>query len=357
MLLWITFAGLTALAALAILRPYWQARPSSAASVQDLEVYKQQLREIEEEAERGLLGNAEVEAARIEVSRRILAASAEHAGTDALSAVQSSVLPYAMVGLLALFSLSLYLVHGSPNLPGQPLAARAPENGPSIEALVIRVEERLLANPEDGMGWSVIAPIYMRLGRFADAAKAYGNASRLQGETAELSSNLGEALTLANAGKVSTQARQAFEKALSLDPVHEKSSFWLGMAEEQDGRLAQATAIYRKMLENQPPDNVKAVVNQRIAILEGRPGIAATSKSSVEVDAAMIDQMVSGLAARLKQDGSDLNGWLKLVRAYTVLGRKEEALSALKDARDTFTGNGDALGQIDALAKSLGLPS
>jgi cytochrome c-type biogenesis protein CcmH len=67
--------------------------------------------------------------------------------------------------------------------------------------------------------------------------------------------------------------------------------------------------------------------------------------------------MVSGLAERLKKDGSDLNGWLMLVRAYTVLGRKEDAVSALNDARGRFAGNNDALGQIDALAKSLGLPS
>ena len=75
------------------------------------------------------------------------------------------------------------------------------------------------------------------------------------------------------------------------------------------------------------------------------------------VDAAQINQMVAGLAERLKKDGSDLKGWLMLVRAYTVLGRKDEALSVLGQARGQFAGNSEALDEINALAKSLGLPS
>ncbi len=71
----------------------------------------------------------------------------------------------------------------------------------------------------------------------------------------------------------------------------------------------------------------------------------------------MIDQMVAGLADRLKTNGNDLEGWLKLIRALKVLQRDAEATTALSDARKQFAGNGEALEAIDGLAKSLGIGS
>jgi cytochrome c-type biogenesis protein CcmH len=72
---------------------------------------------------------------------------------------------------------------------------------------------------------------------------------------------------------------------------------------------------------------------------------------------AMVEQMVQGLAARLDRDGNDLPGWLKLVRAYTVLDRRDDATKALQRARSQFSGNTQALQQLDALAIELGLKS
>jgi cytochrome c-type biogenesis protein CcmH len=354
MALWVIFALLTAIAALAILRPFWRPRSASGAPARDLEVYKQQLQEIEDEAARGLLGEAEANAARIEVSRRILAAADSQAAPRTASSLAYT--PYVFAGLIPAIALSLYGIYGSPELPSQPLAARLAEAGQSVQVLVARVEERLARTPQDGMGWSVIAPVYMRLGRYADAAEAFRNASRLLGETAERSANLGEALALGNDGTVDAEARQAFDKALSLEPNHSKSRFWIAISEEQAGRKAEAIAIYRSLLQGTLPPAVAEAVNARIAVLEGGSPVTAAPEQA-GIGPAQINQMVSGLAERLKKDGSDLNGWLMLVRAYTVLGRKEDAVGALNDARGRFAGNTEAIGQIDALAKSLGLPS
>ena len=354
MALWVIFAFLTAIAALAVLRPFWQSRPGGDAASRDVEVYKQQLQEIEEELARGLLGKAEADAARIEVSRRILAAAERQSAPSGRQRLAYT--PYVMVAMLPAIALSLYGLYGSPQLPAQPHAERVAAAGESVDVLVARVEERLARHPEDGMGWNVIAPVYMRLSRYADAAEAFRNVSRLLGETAERAAGLGEALALANEGIVDAEARQAFDRALNLDANHGKSRFWIAIAEEQAGRKPEAIAIYRKLLEGPLPPAVAEAVGQRVAMLEGKAP-ASPAPDAGGVDAAQINQMVSGLAERLKKDGSDLNGWLMLVRAYTVLGRKDDAVSALKDARDRFAGNSDALGQIDSLAKSLGLPS
>ena len=356
MTLWISFALMTAVAALAILRPFWRPARISAEAPRDIEVYRQQLQEIDAELGRGMLSVADAEVARIEISRRILAAG-EHTAQLAPMSGRSAIVPYALAGFLPAVALSLYIVYGSPNYPAQPLSARAPGDGQSVDALVARVEERLQLNPEDGAGWSVIAPVYMRMERYADAAEAYRNASRLLGETADRAANLGEALTLANDGVVDEHARVALNRAVSLDPAHAKASFWLAVADEQAGKTAEAIGAFRQLLGRDLPDAAKAVIKQRIAILEGWPIAEGSPDAGGGVDAARIHQMVSGLAERLQQDGSDLNGWLMLVRAYTVLGRKDEAVTALKRARSQFAGNNEALDQIDALAKTLGLPS
>ena len=70
---------------------------------------------------------------------------------------------------------------------------------------------------------------------------------------------------------------------------------------------------------------------------------------------AMIRGMVERLAERLKQDGSDLEGWLRLVRAYTVLGDRDRALAALTDARRAAGQDADKLRRLDELVKELRL--
>ena len=358
MLLWIAFAVMTAIVALAIVRPFWRPGPGAGASSHDIAVYKQQLQEIEEEKARGLLGDAEFTSARIEISRRILAASdASTGGPTAANA--SPLVPYAMISVLAILAMGTYLIYGSPGLQDQPLSARvSPDGTPSIELLVARVEERLRSHPNDGAGWGVVAPVYMRLGRYADAALAFDRQIELLGETPDRLGDLGEALTYANDGTVSVEARAAFQKAQAKEPANSRAGFWLGVADEQGGKLAEAVAAYKKLIESGLPANVEAVVKQRLtgveARLNGAPAVAAAPSAD---QAAMIDGMVAGLAERLKTNGSDLEGWLKLMRAYMVLGRRNEALGALKQAQTNFAGNQEALGQIERLAKSLGLTS
>jgi cytochrome c-type biogenesis protein CcmH len=85
--------------------------------------------------------------------------------------------------------------------------------------------------------------------------------------------------------------------------------------------------------------------------------VAAAQNMSAADRRTMIERMVQGLAARLDQQGDDLPGWLKLVRAYSVLDRKDDAQKALARAKSQFSGNTQAIEQLDALAAELGLKS
>jgi cytochrome c-type biogenesis protein CcmH len=83
--------------------------------------------------------------------------------------------------------------------------------------------------------------------------------------------------------------------------------------------------------------------------------VAAAEQMNPEDRSAMVRGMVDRLAERLKRDGSDMEGWLRLVRAYTVLGERDRALSAAGDARRALGRDADKLRRLDELMRELKL--
>lgn len=367
MMLWIIFALMSAAAILAVLRPLAR-KPRAGRAGSDFIVYQDQLEEIDRDRGAGLIGEAEAEAARIEVSRRLLAAADTRvppAATQPLWHRRSAALAALIV--LSLLPIGLYAALGSPNVPGQPAYARVakPPDRESIAALVGQVEENLARNPNDGAGWQVIAPVYLRLGRFDDAVMALRKSLQLNGETASRDSDLGEALVSAANGVVTGEAKQVFEKAVVRDPHEPKARYFLGLADEQDGNREGAAAKWRAMLEDAP---AKApwlgFVREALARVAGEP-VAGSGPPPPEMAAAenmpdaqraeMIRGMVAKLADRLHADGNDVEGWLRLVRAYAVLGEREKAIGAAADAKRALADRPDDIRRIDDLVKGLGL--
>lgn len=385
MLLWAIFAVLTAVVLYALLRPLaGDSGGEGSRAAFNATVYRDQLGEVQSDRERGLIGEGDAEAARLEIARRLLAADAE-TPAEQVSPTHSllRILAIALAVCLPLAALSLYLIYGSPRLPDQPLVARLqdPASNKNLEVLVARVEARLREHPEEGEGWEVIAPVYMGWRRYADAAEAYRQSIRLLGKSPNRLASYGQAQVLANNGVVTEDARKALERALVLDPKLIEPRLVLIIAKEQDGQLAAAIEDWRAMLASAPADAPwRKLVEQRLAEDEGKlagkavaakpddvpaaapkgpsPDAVAAAQNMSQADRqAMIESMVQGLANRLDQKGDDLAGWLKLVRAYTVLDRKDDALKALEKAKIQFSGNEDALRELDALATELGLKS
>lgn len=370
MALWFVFALMTAAAIFAVLWPLSRGNAKRGGS--DIAVYRDQLDEIARDRASDLIGEAEAEAAKVEVSRRLLAAAdaaeAEKPASTASPVWRRRIIALAALVLLPVGAAVLYLMLGSPHIPGAPLAerARAPQEGRSIEELVAQVEQRAASNPEDGRAWEVLAPVYMRLGRSEDSARAWRNAIRLNGATASRETEYGEALVAAANGMITVDAKAAFERALALDKDDVKTRFYLGVSAEQDGKRAEAEKIWRDLLANAPPDAPWVpVVRQALARVSPNAAAAAPGPSAADVEASaqmnagerkqMIGGMVARLADKLKQDGSDIEGWLRLVRAYSVLGERDKALTAAADARRALSAEPDKLKRIDDLAKELGL--
>jgi cytochrome c-type biogenesis protein CcmH len=371
MTLWFVIALMTAAAVFAVLWPLGQGANAQGGS--ELAVYRDQLDEIERDRAAGLIGAAEADAARVEVSRRLIAAADAAEFTYALPVGsplwRRRALTVGAVVLLPSIAAAFYLALGSPQLPGQPLAERVREahQGRSIASLVSEAEAHLERNPDDIRGYEVLAPIYLRMGRFTDAVSARRKLLTLGGENAGRQSDLGEALVAAANGVVTVEAKSAFERALALDAEELKARFYIGLAAEQDGDRAKAAEIWRAMTKNAPADAPWVpMVREALARVDAQsPSNAAPGPTPDDVAAAgamsekdrgdMIRNMVGRLADRLQENGSDVEGWQRLLRAYLVLGEREKAISAAGAAKRALANDADKLRRIEDTIKSLGL--
>jgi len=356
MTLWLLFLVMTAAAIFAVLWPLARRAPLRRGS--DVAVYRDQLGEIQRDRATGLIGEAEAEAARVEVSRRLIAAADAAASEEPVQ--ETSTLLYrrvvAIAGLILLpaGAFALYLTLGSPDLPGAPLASRAQTASETrnIQDMVAKVEDHLARNPNDGRAWEVLAPVYMRIGRYDDAVRAWNNVIALNGSNADRQADFGEAMVAAANGVVTADAKAAFDRALALDKDNVMARFYMGMAADQDGRRADAEKIWNDLLAQAPP-NAPWIEVVRHALARNAPSGAATLEPGANAGAAApadhdLNAMVERLAERLKKDGSDVQGWLQLVRSYRVLGQSDKMQAALADARKALASDADKLRQFNA---------
>jgi cytochrome c-type biogenesis protein CcmH len=369
MIFWLILALMTAVAAMAVIWPLaFSARTERSGS--DVEVYRDQLAELERDVAAGAIEKKQAQGARVELARRLLAAADSANSAEAVAAIPT---PWrrrvvALVALLLLPAIAggLYLRLGSPELASETLIAQPNVDfgqEAQVENLVSKVETYLLNNPQDGRGWEVLAPVYMQLGRSTDSVNAWRNAMALLGETADRQANLGEALTAQAQGIVTAEAKSAFMRAVILDQTTVSARYYLGAAAEQDGNRAEAAKIWRELIVEAPAgahwvNDVRAA----LARVEGDPpsgptaaDIAISANQPRDQQTAMIRGMVEGLAGRLKQDGSDPDGWVKLIRSYKVLGETSKANSAIADARQTLANDPDKRQRLESGLKELGI--
>ena len=353
----------------------------------DLRVYKDQLRELDRDASRGVIGEAEATAARIEIQRRILAAD------DARQqALPPGTAARTMLGFFILAApvsaMVMYGMTGNPGVPDFPYAERdipqtaTTTNHPetannaaetaSIEAMVASLLARLDSEPNDVDGWILLARSFVTLERYAEAAEAYGKTLPLTNNAPELVADFAETLVMANGGEVVEQARDSFANVLRADAANPKARFYLGMYSAQTGDIERALQQWVDLVTIGPPgapwisavrgqiekaaselgvspaeltpseealaiasrtpqhlpDLGESPLGQSVAPGPSEEDVNAASEMTTEDRNAMIQSMVQQLADRLESNPNDRDGWLRLERAYTVLGQSEKAAKA-----------------------------
>ncbi|WP_309084088.1 c-type cytochrome biogenesis protein CcmI [Chelativorans sp.] len=349
MFFWLLAALLTLAASLAVMKPFLRkADKDAAAGEHDIAVYRDQLRELDEEVRRGLISESDAAEARAEIGRKILrlTKAQEKSGAAPQHAKLAGAIAMAAVLAVPVVSWGLYAMLGSPGLPTLPLQARLQQDpsGASLDELIARTEAHLADNPEDARGWEVLAPVYARLGRYGDAIAAYRRTIALAGATADREAGLGEAMVGQSGGVVTADAEAAFRRAMDLDKANSRARFYTAMARAQEGRHEEARAIWQEMSESLPDDSPwKGVAGQALANLaaaqQQRAGAGAAGPSQEDIAAAgnmepearqeMIEGMVASLDAKLRDNPADPEGWRRLLRSYVVLGRRGEAADAL----------------------------
>jgi cytochrome c-type biogenesis protein CcmH len=373
------------------------ARSARRASY-DVQIYRDQLREIDADVARGVLTEAEAAATRIEVSRRLLAAADAEAGERAAASAprRLSRLAAPGVAVLALAAGGLYALLGAPGLPDQPrqarldreAAARAdrptqaeveaaiaargetpPAAGTAEDAaLVARLQQVLEARPDDLQGHRLLARSLAALGRWPEARAAQGRVTELLGAdaTAQDLIDLAELSILAAEGYVSPEAEAALTRALALEPANPVGRYYSGLTLLQGGRPDLAYRLWSGLLAEGPPDApwiapIEASIGEvaRLAGLPAPPGAAdqaAADRMAPEERQAMIEGMVAQLSDRLATRGGPPADWARLIRSLGVLGRRDQAEKILAEARAQHADDPAALAEIDAAARDAGLP-
>jgi cytochrome c-type biogenesis protein CcmH len=362
-MLWLIFAVFTAVAVLSVQWPLVKTPRGVARREIGIALYKAQLAEIERDEAQHLVAPEDAQGAKAEASRRLIAAGAAIEPPPAASRTRARLASVGVLIFVPVLALSLYATIGHPDMADAPLAARlgASPARMDLAAAIARIEAHLAQHPDDGRGYEVLAPVYLRMGRAGEAVNAAGAALRLLGETPARHALYGEALVAAANGVVTPEAKQSFEAAAK-DSSAVEPRFFLGLAAEQEGDKARAREIWGKLVAEAPQHAPwSEALRERLAALGAGPGttqdgLAAKIEALPEAGRMnAIRGMVEGLASRLAQNGQDLEGWLRLVRSYTVLHEPGKARSALIDAKRSLAGDPSAIARIEALARELGL--
>ncbi len=428
MTLWLILTVMTSAAALWVAVPLLRdaGRPRDHAE-DDIAIYRDQLEEVEREMQDGRIDTTQAESARTEIKRRILAAGQPlPAAPPGLSGQTRGFVVIAATAIVALGSSILYAAIGSPGLaPAHPplftgddgavqrsdlpprhpplagltdTAAGGDGDGqaglPTVEEMTGRLAVRLARNPGDTEGWRTLGWSYLNIGRYSEAAEAYGKASALDPGNAEFRGGRIEALVGAANGAITPEARAAIGELLKLAPKDARARYFAGLASAQDGDKAAALATWTDLLTDAgagaPADeSLLSDVRRRVADLNRGPGergprggTAADGPPAQRVaagdvrtasegpdspndqaaavpppggQAAMIRGMVDGLASRLERAPRDADGWIKLIRSRVVLGEGGLAKQALARGLAAFADDAAERGRITAAAQELGV--
>lgn len=354
---WIAAAALSAAAGWLILHG---ARAASLRAVGDdpgLAVHRRQLAEIDDLAARGLLPEDEVRAARAEAGRRLLGAA--DAPRVSVSPTRGRRIVLVLAALTPVIGLGLYLVSGTPGDPDQPYSRRLAEwrhadpstlDPPRMAALLRAI---VVERPRDPEAFKNLALAELASGDAMAASRALRNAVAIAPKRADLWAALGETFMAEGDGDIGVDARAAFNEALRLDPASLSARYFLARADIADGKLEQGLAAWRTLLAGlDPNDPSRAALAAEIAAVTRAGGLPESRQAPpARPDASQIRGMVEGLERRLGSNVDDPEGWVRLVRAWSVLGETARRDAALANARALYKGRPDILKALDEAAK------
>lgn len=400
---WITAAVITALVAVLMLLALRSRQGAEPSAEHDLQVYRDQMKEVERDLSRGIIGAEEAGRLRAEVARRVLdadraAAREAKAGAAPRWATLSASLAVLLLGLGAL---ALYDRLGAPGYADLPMAERlaasrqamhdrpsqaqmeaeapkppAVKADPKYLALIAQLRAAVKDRPDDLQGQRLLAENEARLNHYDAAWKAQAQVIRLEGAkaTAKDYALQGELMVLAAGGRVSPQADPLLAEALKRDPKNATARFFTGLLYEQVGRPDLTFQLWQPLLsEGQKAAPWTAAIRGQIEAVAQAAGInyqlppdqgtagpnagdmAAAATMSPAERQQMIRGMVEQLSTRLETQGGSPAEWAQLIKAYGVLGETDKAKATWLKAQAAFAGDAEKLAPVRAAADAAGV--
>jgi len=369
-------------------------------------VYADQLREIERDVARGLVGTDEAERLRTEIARRVLEADRNQRAAIGRSPAAMRIVALGLVAAGIVLAGFVYWRAGAPMYPDQPLAQRhaqaaqlrnerpsqrmletawlasperatPPEPEADFVALMEQLRAALASRPLDLQGHRLLARNEANIGNHAAAAAAQERVIALLGDEATVVEHavLAEQMILATGGIVSPEAETVLETILRMDPRSGPGRYYSGLMFAQTGRPDLTFRLWRGLLEDSRPDapwvpQIRANIEE-LAMIAGvrytlpplalqasrgpsEDDLSAAMEMSEEERTDMIGAMVEGLAARLGSQGGSAGDWARLISALGVLGQIERARAIWSEARLVFGEQPDQLRVIEEAARPLG---
>jgi cytochrome c-type biogenesis protein CcmH len=367
-LFWIAAAALAGGAALLVMLFARRAAGSAGAENPALAVHRRQLSEIDDLADRGLLGESDKAAARAEAGRRLLSTAALAYPAETPGGHRARLIAAGGAIAAGLCALGLYVLLGAPGVPDQPYKQRvatwrktdpATLDAPRLAAVLKTVA---VDRPNDPQVFNFLGKAEMAAGDPFGAQKAFAKAADLAPTDPTYPTELGEARLAAAGDKLSAEDSAAVEaalhRALALDPKTIPARYALGETEIMSGDRASGLSEWRGLLADlSEADGRRAILAAQIdrvaagGPIETPPPAAPPTGQGADAS-AFIRAMVASLAAKLKADPNDTEGWAQLVRSYGVLHDAPAQADALAKARKQFAGKPDALSPIEAEAKA-----
>lgn len=361
-LFWLLAAAFAVLCAVWVLRS--AARAPARAEDPEAAVYRDQLAELERDRQRGLINDAEFDAARLEVGRRLAALG------DAAAPARAPVSPRWVLGLAVaapVAALGLYLWLGNPGAPDLPfearraeLAARAASDPGALkpDELIALLEEDARDRPDDPRPHLFLGQVLASQGRYDDALRATQAALRRDPKNPDALVQAGVTLIELNQGKVDEQSRRLFSAALVLQPSNPAPMLYLGLAEHQAGKPDEAFNIWRTGFAALKPDDPRrmafaAGVADALSQLDRGPGEQAPAMAAgmgAGDRQAFIAQMVANRGARAAANPRDVAAQLSYARVAAVMGQRDGALAALRRGR-AAAGNDPLLAAVYQVAE------
>ncbi|MCI2398696.1 c-type cytochrome biogenesis protein CcmI [Aliiroseovarius subalbicans] len=382
-----------------------------AAAAYDMQVYRDQLKELDRDVARGTVTEGEAERTRVEISRRLLEADRKaQAGSGSGEAPSGLTKAVAAVSVALVLGGGYWLYDdlGAPGYPDMGLKARKaaaretretrpsqaaleakqpPWAGPPPEApadyvsLVERLRVAVKENPEDMQGLTLLTSHEAALGNYRAAAVSAGHLAALKGDTATADDHTKHAdlLVLAAGGLVSPEAETALEAALSINPKDAIARYYSGLLFSQTGRPDLAFHLWKQLLEEGPGTApwigpIRAQI-EFLAAAAGEdytppadtapamPGLSGPTAEDIENAGdmtpeerqEMIRGMVSRLMERMAVEGGPASDWARLVRALGVLGDTDRAGAVYEEALGVFEGHPQDLALIREAGQAAGV--